>query len=91
MANYKDVVAREKAKFFQEMLLKALPEAKATYERVADRVSDKELLKCGEDLGKLIAIEQINDVRNCREDLFHIFPELREIWPTIEKNARHEE
>lgn len=41
MANYKDVSGREKAKFFQEMVSKALPEAKATYERVADRVVDK--------------------------------------------------
>lgn len=41
MANYKDVSSREKVRFFQDMVAKALPEARATYERVADRVVDK--------------------------------------------------
>jgi hypothetical protein len=38
-------------------------------------------------VAKLLAISQIKDVRNCREDLFHIYPPIREIWQTIEKNA----
>jgi hypothetical protein len=44
-ANYKEVAGREKARFLQEMLAKAAPEGKATYDRVADRVVDKELLR----------------------------------------------
>jgi hypothetical protein len=59
------------------MIDKALPEARLVYERAADRVVDKELLKHGEDMSKLLAIASVGDVRYCREDLFHIFPPLR--------------
>lgn len=87
MANHDDVASREKAKFFSEMVARALPEAKAHYERVADRVVDKELLKSAAEMTKLLAIARIQDVRHCREDLFHIFPPVRDIWPAIEKHA----
>jgi hypothetical protein len=80
-------VRRENARFFHEMVEKALPEGKTAYDRVVDTVVDKELLKNGQDIIRLLAVGRLKDVLNCREDLFHIFPLLRDIWPAIEKNA----
>lgn len=87
IANHDEVASRERARFLSEMVGKALPEAKVTYELAAERVVDKELLKFGTEISKLIAIARVKDVRNCREDLFHIYPPLRDIWTNIEKFA----
>jgi hypothetical protein len=49
---------------------------------------DKELLKNGEDIVKIIAVSRIGDVRNCGSKLFHIYPPIREGWPTIEAKTQ---
>jgi hypothetical protein len=65
------------------MIAKALPEGNAIYKKTAERVGDKELLKYGEEITRMLAISRIRDVRNCRENLFHICPQIRQIWGAV--------
>jgi CRISPR/Cas system CSM-associated protein Csm2 small subunit len=72
--NHQDIARREKAVFYKEMIESAIPTAKGLYAKSIDRVTDKELLECPSEMTIMLAIERSQDVRNCTDKLFHVYP-----------------
>lgn len=84
-ANHNDIIGKEKAQFYSEMIQAALPESKEFYLNNIDKLQDKETIMEGaNEITTLIAAQRCKDARNCNDKLFHIFPPIREIWKTIE-------
>ena len=42
------------------------------------------MLECEKEMIQILAIHHSRDVRNCTDKLFHIDPQVRKLWKTIE-------
>lgn len=83
-ANHTDIIGKEKAQFYNEMISVALPESKQFYNKNIDKVQGKEAIaEDANELVTLMAAQRCKDARNCNDKLFHIFPLIRGTWKAI--------
>ena len=88
MANHNDIIGKEKAQFYHQMVQNALPQGSDLYAKTIDKIQDKEtIIANGKQLATLIAVQKCKDACRCSDKLFHIFPPVREIWKTIESKV----
>ena len=66
------------------MVEKSIPSSKAQYLQTIERVTEKDLLPLEDDIITILAINSVEDVKNCNDKTFHIHHLVRSLWKTIE-------
>lgn len=62
-----------------------MPEEKAFYEEVIDKVPDKDILECREESAILLAVCKCEDTVNYNDKFFHVDKNARSIWENVSK------